>query len=136
MTQEALVTHGCTKAETAVAEQLLVKLQEEEAESALAVAGSADMGQRAAQILKSGIANARAGPSLRDAAATQDGAELLSSINTAGSGGLSARDGSAGSRTAAVSAAATPRVVQTNQLLDFSMFEQLWLSDLSSLPSK
>lgn len=99
------------------------------------MSGSADISQRAAHVLRSSVASARGGP--RDAAVTLDGvSDLLSGTNAAGSGSSTARDTGSTPRTAAASAAATPRFGQTNQLLDYGMFEQLWLSDLSYSPGK
>ena len=137
LVQESLVSHGCTKPETAYAEQLFIKLQEEEAEAA--VSGSADLSQRAAQVLRSSVGSAAKGsPSARDASATQDGAAEPSG-SAAGSGSSSARDAGTTPRTAAAAAAAAaaaPKAGQTNQLLDFDMFEQLWLSDLTGSSGK
>lgn len=131
--QESLVSHGCTKPETAYAEQLLIKLQEEEAE--VAVSGSADLSQRAAQVLRSSVGSAAKGsPSVKDVSTTQDGA-AEPSASAAGSGSSSARDAGATPRTAAAAAAA-PKAGQTNQLLDFDVFQQLWLSDLTSSSGK
>ena len=131
------MSHGCNKAETANAEQLFIKLVQDMADEAEnAVSGSADFSQRAAQLLKTNATGAgKAFASPRDAAALQDGAtEPASSI---GAGNSSARDTGVTPRgAAAASAAAMPRAAQTNQLLDYDMFEQLWLSDLSNLSGK
>lgn len=131
LVQEALISHGCTKAEAAAAEHLYKSLvyKPEDPDSPFCLLPSAaQRGKTSGPV---------PGSSSRDAVATSsadaDAASAAMSSAAKDSGASSARGGAvAGAKGAAAAAiGASPREAN----IDYAMFEQLWMADLtSSLP--
>ena len=114
--QEALVSQGCTKAEAAAAEQLykLLTLQNEDAE---------------AQKGKSAAASPRAtAVVLPDAEATSP------AVSARDSSGSSARSSAVAGPSKAMTAGVS--LGDGREVVDYDMFEQLWMADLANPMSK
>ena len=129
--QEALISHGCTKAEAAAAEQLYKSLafKPENPDSPFCLLPSAaQRGKTSGPVPGSSSRDALAASS-----ADADAASAAVSSTAKDSGAASARGGAAAGAkgVAAAAVGASPREAN----IDYAMFEQLWMADLtSSLP--
>lgn len=127
-----MISHGCTKAEAAAAEQLIKSLiaQSEDTDAPFCPLPSAAQKGRAT------VASTSASSRDANAALAASAAESETTLPAAAakeSGGVSAR---------AVAVAATAKVVNAagvtssprdaKEIVDYSMFEQVWMADLTA----
>ncbi len=129
--QESLISHGCTKAEAAAAEQLVKSLvaQSEDTDAPFCPLPSAAQKGRAT------VAPASTSASPRDAnaALAASAAESETTLPVAAakeSGGMSARAAVAAKVVNAAGVTSSPR--DAKEVVDYSMFEQIWMADLTA----
>ena len=126
--QEALVSHGCTKAEAAVAEQLFksFRIQPEDSDASSYPLPSVS------QLRKVAIAPGSTLASPRDASAATaaEPATALPAASAKDSGAGSARAAIAATTKTVSAAGAAPSPRDAKEVVDYDMFEQLWMADL------
>ncbi len=130
--QESLISHGCTKAEAAAAEQLIKSLmaQSEDTDAPFCPLTSAAQKGRAT------IAPASTSASPRDAnaALAASAAESETTLPVAAakeSGGVSTRAAMAATAKVVNAAGMTSSPRDAKEVVDYSMFEQIWMADLT-----
>ena len=131
--QESLISHGCTKAEAAATEQLIKSLiaQSEDTDAPFCPLPSAAQKGRAT------VAPASTSASPRDAnaALAASAAESETTLPAAAakeSGAVSARAAMAGTAKVVNAAGMTSSPRDAREVVDYGMFEQIWMADLTA----
>ena len=128
------MSHGCVKAEAIAAEQLM-RLLLEESDASVRLASSAAQPGKAAV---SSISASTTSP--RDAAVAASTAESRAALppaaakDSAGSGSARAAVAAADKAANAIGVTATPR--PATELVDYDIFEQTWMADLTAAVPK
>ena len=133
MSQESLVSHGCVKAEAVAAEQLMRSLlapPEDSDASVRPTPGAPQTGKAAASSTSASTASPRDASAAIAAGAAES--EAASPAAAKDSGSISARAALAAAAYKAVNGVtAAPR--EAKELLDYDMFEQIWMADLTAV---
>ncbi len=133
--QESLISHGCTKAEAAAAEQLIKSLiaQSEDTDAPFCPL------QSAAQKGRATVASTSASSRDANAALAASAAESETTLPAAAakeSGGVSARAAMAATAKVVNAAGVTSSPRDAKEVVDYSMFEQVWMADLTAAVPK
>ncbi|KAL0042382.1 hypothetical protein WJX77_010805 [Trebouxia sp. C0004] len=135
--KESLISHGCTKAEAAAAEQLIKSLiaQSEDTDAPVFPLPSAAQKGRAT----AAPGSTSASPRDANAALAASAAESETPLPVAAakeSGAVSARAPMAATAKVVNAAGVTSSPRDTKEVVDYSMFEQIWMADLSAAVPK
>ena len=145
MLQEALISHGCSKAEAAAAEQLYARILQDMQDDRCFVNQRPELLHKSSATASvTAVSKTASGTSSAAAATSQNGADVSTGSAAASVGAVSARDTGAAPRgvaaataaATAAAAAAASQPVPTSRLMDYDVFAQLWLSDLTAAISK